>query len=146
MKRRLEILRRKQGGEPYLQTIEFETKDENATVATALRQINSDSSFRDINGETVGEIKWESSCLQKKCGACAMVINGSPRLACDSKLKELGSVVTVEPLRKFPVVADLIVDRKAMLDSLREMSLWLKSELAPDEKTQEIAYEASGCL
>ena len=66
----------------------------------------------DIDGIPVGEIAWECSCLQKKCGACAMRINGVPRLACDTKIGDLKSkTVTLEPLKKFPVVRDLIVDR-----------------------------------
>ncbi len=146
MKLRLEILRRKHGGEPYRQMIDFETGDGNATVATALRQINSDSTFRDINGEPVGEIKWESSCLQKKCGACAMVINGRPMLACDAKLSELGEVITVEPLRKFPVVEDLIVDRSAVFESLKELKVWFDAQTKADERVSDTAYEASRCL
>ncbi|MDR2795780.1 MAG: fumarate reductase iron-sulfur subunit, partial [Spirochaetaceae bacterium] len=31
-------------------------------------------------------MNWECSCLQKKCGACAMLINNTPALACDTKL------------------------------------------------------------
>lgn len=143
----LKILRRESAqSEAYRQSFIFETEDENAAVSTALTALNARDDLKDKDGKPAKPIRWECSCLQKKCGACAMVINGSPRLACDSKLKELGSVVTVEPLRKFPVVADLIVDRKVMFDSLREMSVWLKSELTPDENTQDIAYEASGCL
>ena len=146
MKRRLEILRRKHGGEPYLQTIEFETQDENATVATALRRINSDSSCKDIDGKPVGEIKWESSCLQKKCGACAMVINGRPMLACDAKLSELGDTVRVEALRKFPPVEDLIVDRSSVFERLKELKVWFDAQTKADERAADTAYEASRCL
>ena len=143
----LDILRQKSAQDvPYRQSFMFETDDENAAVSTALTALNARSVLTDKNGEKALPISWECSCLQKKCGACAMVINGVPGLACDSKLSGLGRVITVEPLRKFPVIADLTVDRRAMFDALREMSVWAENAVAPSERTQDISYEASGCL
>lgn len=113
MKKTIRILRRKsREDKPYYEAFPFETEDEGATVATALMQISRTS-----------DLTWEHSCLQKKCGACAMVIDGMPKLACDTRLSECrGETVVVEPLRKFPVVRDLLVDRSAVterLDALR---------------------------
>lgn len=147
MKTALEIVRRKNAGEPpYTQIIEYSDSDENATVATALTNINNSGEYKDINGAAVSHIYWECSCLQKKCGACAMVINSVPRLACDAKLSELGSRVRIEPLRKFPVIADLMADRTQMLENLKKMRLWLNEQSKTDELSNDIAYEASRCL
>lgn len=144
---RLDILRRKNAAaEPYLQSFDLETDNDGATVAYALSEINSRPDIRDVNGETAEPIEWEHSCLQKKCGACAMVINGSPRLACGARLSEFSESVKIEPLRKFPVVADLLVDRSAVFEQLKRLELWANSELAPPKQTDELAYEASRCL
>ena len=76
MKKTLKILRRRSPEDkPYFESFVYEAEDEGATVATALMEISSRT-----------DLMWEHSCLQKKCGACAMVINGRPVLACDTRL------------------------------------------------------------
>jgi succinate dehydrogenase/fumarate reductase iron-sulfur protein len=47
-------------------------------------------------------------CGSKKCGTCAVTVNGTPRLAC---WEEAEAVMTIEPLRNLPVVRDLVVSR-----------------------------------
>ncbi|WP_295126303.1 2Fe-2S iron-sulfur cluster-binding protein [Ruminococcus sp.] len=143
----LRILRRKNAEDkPYWQSFSYTTDDPNAAVSTALTELNARTDLRDMGGEKAEPIQWECSCLQKKCGACAMVINGRPRLACDSKLAELGEKVTIEPLRKFPVVADLMVDRKAMFDTLQRLKVWAEEGVTISEGSQDDAFEAAGCL
>ncbi len=149
MKYRLEIMRQKDStSEPYLQCIDYETDDCNTAVSTALSQINNNGNYKDINGNIVSHISWECSCLQKKCGACAMVINSKPRLACDTKLSEcnINGVVKIEPLKKFPVVSDLTVDRSIMFENLKAINAWLSSEYRSDDKTNNTAYISSRCL
>ena len=127
----LHIRRQASFSEPsYWEDFSYETDDENDTVATALFSL---------------PVEWEHSCLQKKCGACAMVIDGRPRLACDTLLSGLHKdVITIEPLRKFPVVRDLLVDRSIMRKNLTELSAWLSEDAT--EKNDGMAYEASKCL
>lgn len=147
MKLRFEILRRAPGeAEGRVQAIDYETNDPAATVATALMDMNRAEGLADVEGRPVGRVVWECSCLQKKCGACAMRVNGVPKLACDAKLAELGGVVRLEPLRKFPVVADLMVDRSVLRENLKALRLWLERDVTPSEKAGDIAYEASRCL
>lgn len=63
----------------------------------------------------------------RKCGACAMRINGLPRLACSVFLRDCkGSVVTLEPLSKFPLVKDSVVDRSVIFEALKRTKLWLE--------------------
>ena len=54
------------------------------------------------------------SCRMGVCGSCGMVINGMPRLACQTQVAEVATeaspVVTVEPLKNYPVVRDLLTD------------------------------------
>jgi succinate dehydrogenase/fumarate reductase iron-sulfur protein len=46
-------------------------------------------------------------CGTKRCGQCAVMVNGRPQLACWEPVQE---EMTVEPLRHFPVIRDLVVD------------------------------------
>jgi succinate dehydrogenase / fumarate reductase iron-sulfur subunit len=51
------------------------------------------------------------SCHHGSCGTCACRINGKERLACLTRVLELGAeVVTVEPLNKLGRLGDLVVD------------------------------------
>lgn len=54
------------------------------------------------------------SCRMGVCGSCGMVINGVPRLACQTQIAEVATesnpVVTVEPLYNHPVIRDLVTD------------------------------------
>jgi len=116
-------------------------------VASALNLIN-EGGYTDSEGREVTEISWECSCLQKKCGACAMVINKRPRLACDTFLKEFVKckTLTIEPLRKFPVIRDLVVDRSILFENLKTLKLWSGEGVDIPEKNTDLAYEASRCL
>ena len=131
--------------EPYFQILVW-VCDESTTVATLLREINA-AGIKDTSGVPVNEIAWECSCLQKKCGACAMVINGLPRLACDTKIGEIKSNrIIIEPLKKFPVVRDLIVDRSVLRENLLAIHNWLEREAVVNKKNTDLAYDASRCL
>ena len=147
MKRILDILRRRSPDEaPFRQSFLYETADETETVATALTNLNDRAELRDINGQPAQPIRWECSCLQKKCGACAMVIDGKPRLACDVKLSDCGRTVRLEPLKKFPVIGDLTVDRTVMQENLKALRLWMERHANMWDGVMDVAYEASRCL
>jgi len=144
---RIDILRRENvAAEPYWQSFLYEPTEDAETVATALTRLNETQDLLDADGNPAAPIRWECSCLQKKCGACAMVINGRPGLACDARLSDYKKTVRLEPLRKFPVVADLIVDRSVMYDNLRAMLLWYEADAAQHQRAAEVGYEASRCL
>ena len=55
-------------------------------------------------------IRW--NCKAGKCGSCSMEINGRPRLACMTRMNLFaeGDAITVQPLKTFPVVKDLVTD------------------------------------
>lgn len=76
-----------------------------------------------------------------------MVINNRPRLACDAKLSDYDSDrIRVEPLRKFPVVCDLVVDRSILYENLKTLKLWLKEDSELSDYYRDLAYEGSECL
>ena len=55
-------------------------------------------------------VRW--NCKAGKCGSCSAEINGSPKLMCMTRLSTLAmhEPVTVEPMRAFPLVRDLVTD------------------------------------
>ncbi len=139
----LEILRRENAdSKPYTEQFSCEAES-GGTVLTALIALN-----ERLIAEGKRPVSFECSCLQKKCGACAMVIGGKPCLACDAKLADVqkSGVIHVEPLRKFPVICDLTVDRQILSENLRTMQVWLGSDCIAQGKQVDIAYEASKCL
>lgn len=85
--------------------------------------------------------------MQKMCGACAMVINGSPALACSVFLRDIyGDMLVLEPLSKFPVIADLVVDRSIIEEELRRAEVYIGEFIGADIKEYEHIYLASKCL
>ena len=66
------------------------------------------------------------SCRQATCGSCGMMINGKPRLACFTKISELGTdIVTVEPMSNFPIIRDLAVKFERLFDSHHKIHPYL---------------------
>ena len=55
-------------------------------------------------------VRW--NCKAGKCGSCSAEVNGSPRLMCMTRLNELdlSQPVTIEPMRAFPPIRDLVTD------------------------------------
>ena len=76
---------------------------EGMVVLDAIHQIQSDQA-NDL------AVRW--NCKAGKCGSCSAEINGNPRLMCMTRLNELpeDQPVTVEPMRAFPRVRDLVTD------------------------------------
>lgn len=148
MKYLLDIWRqRSKDDKGSFRTYLYETDSEAVTAAAALSELNEREKLADIDGAVTEKIVWECSCLQKKCGACAMLIDGRPRLACDAKLSDSKKGrVRIEPLRKFPIVADLMVDRQVIFDDLRQMQVWAEKEFLADDRSNSVMYEASRCL
>jgi succinate dehydrogenase / fumarate reductase iron-sulfur subunit len=123
--------------ESYIQKFEVEVYG-HVSVATMLK---------DLNEQQNADISWECGCMSRKCGACAMRINGKPMLACACFADEIrGRKITIEPLSKFPVVRDLIVDRTAIFEGLKDMELYLSSEAFNNNYTRKIRYMSAKCL
>lgn len=121
--------------------------NEDDSVAVILNELNGRNELKDSRGENAESISWECSCMVRKCGACAMLINGYPRLACSTFLNTLkGNKVTLAPLSKFPVVKDLIVDRSIVFENLKKVNLWLESDAYMASHTHEPRYQSAKCL
>ena len=55
-------------------------------------------------------VRW--NCKAGKCGSCSVEIDGKPKLACMTRLSDYdpAETVTVEPMRTFPLIRDLVPD------------------------------------
>jgi len=71
-----------------------------------------------------GTLAFRRSCAHGVCGSDAMTINSVNRLACKVLMNELGSKVTVEPLRGFPIVKDLVVDMEPFFVKYRSVKAY----------------------
>jgi succinate dehydrogenase / fumarate reductase iron-sulfur subunit len=65
-----------------------------------------------IQAENANDLAIRWNCKAGKCGSCSAEINGSPRLMCMTRVDELppDRPITVEPMRAFPVMRDLVTD------------------------------------
>ena len=130
------------------------------------RNMNITSCFQAIalnpvtaEGQKTTPINYDAACLEEVCGSCTMLINGHVRQACsaliDHILKEDGEgPMTIQPMSKFPVIRDLIVDRTRMFENLKRIRGWLPvdgyyhlgSGPRVDPKTQDTLYHLSRCM
>ncbi|HEY8532006.1 MAG TPA: 2Fe-2S iron-sulfur cluster-binding protein, partial [Limnochorda sp.] len=72
-----------------------------------------------------GSLTYRRSCAHGICGSDAMLINGVNRLACKVLIKDLGQRITVEPLRGFRVIKDLVVDMEPFFAAYRAIKPYL---------------------
>jgi succinate dehydrogenase / fumarate reductase, iron-sulfur subunit len=65
-----------------------------------------------IQARNAGDLAVRWNCKAGKCGSCSMEINGRPRLSCMTRMNLFGpdEVVTLQPLKTFPVIKDLVTD------------------------------------
>ena len=114
----------------------------NIPVTTLLERLN-------IEYDT--KIHYSSSCLQGLCGSCAMLINGWPKLACktfvnDEVMTKYSHKITIEPLSKFPVVKDLVIDRSVIFENMKRAQQWLEKDAIINRKNIPLEYNVSQCL
>jgi len=136
---------------PYWDYFEVDLQP-NMNIISALMQIRLNP--YNLKGEKVRPVTWDCSCLEEVCGACTMIINGKVRQACSALVKDLERPVVLEPLKKFPVVADLMVDRQVIFDNLKRVHAWIDIDgtydVGPgpriDEKQRQFNYQLARCM
>lgn len=88
------------GSDPKFKTFQVSFTDD-MSVLQALQAIKDTQD---------GSLTFRWSCRMAVCGSCGMMINGTPRLACNTLLRDLpAGPVTIEPLQNFPIERDLVV-------------------------------------
>jgi succinate dehydrogenase / fumarate reductase iron-sulfur subunit len=121
-------------------------------VITCLQDIQKNPKTKD--GRTVAPVVWECSCLEEVCGSCTMVINGRPRQSCSALVDQLAEPIRLEPMSKFPLVRDLIVDRSRMFQALKQVRAWVPLDgthnLGPGPRfspeKQQVYYHLQRCM
>ena len=93
-------------------------------IITCLQEIRKNP--KTFDGRPTTPVSWEASCLEEVCGICTMVINGKVRQACSALVDKLGSEITIEPMTKFPVVRDLVVNRASLFEGLKRARAWVQ--------------------
>ncbi len=92
-----------------------------------------------------GSLCFRYSCRGAVCGSCAMQINDTIRLACNTQIGELDSdTVTIRPLPRMALLRDLIVDIESLFEHLRSIQPALVHDpdhereilQSPDERRQ----------
>jgi succinate dehydrogenase / fumarate reductase iron-sulfur subunit len=53
-------------------------------------------------------VRW--NCKAARCGSCSAEVNGLPRLMCKTRVDKMGSRISIEPMRAYPVVKDLVTN------------------------------------
>jgi succinate dehydrogenase / fumarate reductase iron-sulfur subunit len=108
-------------------------------------------------GKKTSPVVWECVCLEEVCGSCTMIINGRVRQSCTALVDQIapnGEEIRLEPMTKFPLVRDLLVDRSRMFNDLKKVKAWIaidgSHELGPgprqSQENQETAYPLSRCM
>jgi succinate dehydrogenase / fumarate reductase iron-sulfur subunit len=90
-------------------------------------------------------VRW--NCKAGKCGSCSAEINGKPKLMCMCRMNTFGEdeVVTVTPMRTFPVLRDLVTDVSYNYTKAREVPAFTPpADLKPGEyRMQQVDVERS---
>ncbi|TWT95778.1 succinate dehydrogenase iron-sulfur subunit [Neorhodopirellula pilleata] len=143
------------GEKPYweLHKIKYEPE---MNVISVLQRIAAQATNTD--GKRVPPVAWDCGCLEEVCGSCTMVINGRVRQSCsalvDRLLADNPDEIVLEPMTKFPVVRDLVVDRQRLFRALERVKAWVPVDsyynMGPGERIlrddQERNYPLSQCM
>ena len=82
-----------------------------------------------------GSLAFRRSCAHGICGSDAMLINGRNRLACKVLIQDVPQPITIEPMRGFRVLKDLIVDMEEFFAKYRAVKPYLiADEPAPERE------------
>ncbi|MHC5112361.1 MAG: succinate dehydrogenase iron-sulfur subunit [Planctomycetota bacterium] len=140
---------------PHWETFTLPYED-GMNMTTVLQRISANPVTTDDTATT--PVAYDACCLEEVCGACTMRINGTVRQACsalvDNLLQDSAGPIEVQPMSKFPVVRDLVVDRSAMFEALRRVKAWVRVDGYHDlgagpkiaSEQQEEAYPLSRCM
>jgi len=76
-----------------------------------------------------GSLSFRYSCRGAVCGSCAMIINDTITLACHTQIAALGSdTINLEPLPRFKVLKDLIVNMDSFLDKYNSIKPYFQRD------------------
>jgi succinate dehydrogenase / fumarate reductase, iron-sulfur subunit len=155
---RLEVLRQDGADkEKYWQTFEVPYTDK-INVISALMEVRKNPVT--VDGKKTTAPVWDAACLEEVCGSCTMNINGGIRQACTALIEEVGRLegdvyhVKLEPMKKFPLIRDLCVDRSKMFENLKKVQAWVPIDGSfdlgmaqpQDDGVRMLRYALSRCM
>ena len=93
-------------------------------------------------------LMFRHSCHHASCGSCGMRIQGRERLACITPVFDVArdDVLTLEPLRNFTVVADLVVDVSPLARKLQGVGAHVLTERVSGWQRFETCIECGLCI
>ena len=132
--------------EPHMQSFEIE-ESPYTTLYLALNQIRE---------EQDPSLQFDFACRSAVCGSCGMLVNGRPRLACNTLTRDLPDVIRLHPLPVFKLIGDLSVDTGIWFREMhRRVESWIH-ERAPfdpeapeermDDELAQAIYEGERCI
>jgi succinate dehydrogenase / fumarate reductase iron-sulfur subunit len=94
-----------------------------------------------IQAEQAGDLSVRWNCKAGKCGSCSAEINGMPKLMCMTRMNTLplDKPVTVEPMKAFPSVKDLVTDVSWNYDVKRRIAKFQPRRPDAEDGTWRIA-------
>src|SRR5438128_1561745 len=160
MKVTLKVWRQKNRNSPgALKTYQTPELNDNMSFLEMLDVVNEDIAMK---GEE--PIAFDHDCREGICGTCSCVINGKPHgphkgiATCQTYMRSFkdGDTIVVEPFRAkaFPLIKDLVVDRKAF-DRIQNAGgfISVRTGSAPDansipvpKENADLAMDAAQCI
>jgi succinate dehydrogenase / fumarate reductase, iron-sulfur subunit len=141
---------------PYWDTFSVPYRP-NMNVISVLQAVAANPVTTD--GRKVAPLNYDVACLEEVCGSCTMIINGRVRQACSALVDAIrqqhgDGPITLQPMSKFPVIRDLIVDRSRMFENLKRIKAWIPVDGYYDQgpgpnidpATQDVLYALSRCM
>ena len=120
------------GGVPHMDTFIL-PENPSMTLFIALNQIRE---------EQDPSLQFDFCCRAGICGACGMLINGRPGLACKTKTKELPDEITLLPLPVFKLVGDLSVDTGTWFREMyAKVESWIHTDKEFDPAAEEVRMD-----
>lgn len=93
-------------------------------------------------------LMFRHSCHHASCGSCGMRVQGRERLACITPAFEVArdGMLTLEPLRNFAVIADLVVEMSPLARKLQGVGAHVLTERASAWQRFESCIECGLCI
>lgn len=150
------VLRQDRPAQPnYWQTFRLD-REPGLNVTSVLQKIAANPVS--IGGQEVSPVAYDANCLEEVCGSCTMLINRRVRQACSALVDQLldghPDQIELRPLTKFPVIRDLMVDRRRLFRALEKLQCWIPVDGYYDagpgprqsQEQQQQAYLLSECM
>jgi fumarate reductase iron-sulfur subunit len=82
--------------------------------------------LQQIKDDQDGSLSFRWSCRMAICGSCGMMVNGKPKLSCQTFLRDLlPGPVKVEALNHFPIERDLVVNVEGFIEKLESIKPYI---------------------